>query len=364
MNSSPGAGAGAARLASTDVRGFNYSGSWGTSGLDLWQHHDRELMRIEVGRGAEYFPGWNAARWWLSWDSFLRDEQRFLADFDDGLAVFADHGIVVMPVLFNRWRNPICDFGAVPTEFITPGMAEFCLDGEFESLDDPPRPRNTQHLFRRYLEGVVAGHADDPRIWSWDLCNEPLRVLIHNPESPLVEHELRWVQWLARMCRALGAQQPLTVGSLPSAECVRATEPFVDLISIHPYFVPADPAVLGFTPSFAEDSPLFSKPGFEHFVEAEVAFAASTGKDIVASETTWGAVDDAERAQVVDYTLGVLRDRGVGFFAHALHHSLVCDLHAPEFGPVGIAGNMSFINADGSLRPGHDIFNHFATGLR
>ena len=51
---------------SKDVHGFNYDGSWGTSGLDLWQHHDHGTMAVEIARGKEYFPGWNVARWWLS----------------------------------------------------------------------------------------------------------------------------------------------------------------------------------------------------------------------------------------------------------------------------------------------------------
>ncbi len=27
-------------MRSSEVFGFNYDGSWGSSGLDLWQHHD------------------------------------------------------------------------------------------------------------------------------------------------------------------------------------------------------------------------------------------------------------------------------------------------------------------------------------
>ena len=33
--------------------------------------------------------------------------------------------------------------------------------------------------------------------------------------------------------------------------------------------------------------------------------------------------------------------------------------HRPEDGPLGKAGYMAFIEADGSLRPGHGVFNEF-----
>ena len=64
-------------MKSKDVHGFNYDGSWGTSGLDLWQHHDHGKMAVEVARGKEYFPGWNVARWWLSHEAHQRDPLRF-----------------------------------------------------------------------------------------------------------------------------------------------------------------------------------------------------------------------------------------------------------------------------------------------
>jgi hypothetical protein len=57
--------------------------------------------------------------------------------------------------------------------------------------------------------------------------------------------------------------------------------------------------------------------------------------------------------------MGELAKRHIGIIPHALHHSLVADLHLPEYGPVGGAGDLRFINADGSLRKGHDVYNQF-----
>jgi hypothetical protein len=80
-------------------------------------------MAVEVARGKRYFPGWNVARWWLSHEAHQRDPQRFLANFEAGLGIFARHDILVMPVLFNRWRDPVCDFGGVPLDHLIPTTA-------------------------------------------------------------------------------------------------------------------------------------------------------------------------------------------------------------------------------------------------
>jgi hypothetical protein len=64
------------------------------------------------------------------------------------------------------------------------------------------------------------------------------------------------------------------------------------------------------------------------------------------------------------YTLGELVERGIGFTVHALHHSLVADLHRDEYGPVGHPECLHFIEADGRLRAGHDAFNEFAPSRR
>ena len=60
------------------------------------------------------------------------------------------------------------------------------------------------------------------------------------------------------------------------------------------------------------------------------------------------------------YTVGQLTQRGIGFTVHALHYSLVADLHHDDWGPVGHPEGLHFIEADGSLRAGHEAFNEFA----
>ncbi len=335
-----------------DVRGFNYDGSWGTSALDLWQHHQHGTMAVEIARGKRYFPGWNVARWWLSHESFQRAPARFLADFDAGLSIFASHDILVMPLLFNRWRDPVCDFGGVPLDHIIPG-ANFAnkVNDLFHYVDNPSRePALIEDLFRQYLEGVVGTFADDRRVFAWDLCNEPLMgSYVDDPDSPVRQAEVRWLKWCYDVCKSLGAKQPLTIGNFPNLTALRLTAPMSDFLSFHPYYMWNDAS-----------NPLSRKPEFEGFVGSCQAIAEELGKDLLANETVWGSQDDAEHVEVMRYTLGVLAERGIGFVVHALHHSLVADLHTAGYGPVGLPGCLHFINPDGSLRAGHEAFNEFA----
>lgn len=328
------------------VRGFNYNGSWGTSGLDLWLRHDSDLMKREIDRGLSYFPAWNAVRWWLSHEAFQRRPDTFLADFEAGLQIFAQRGITVMPVLFNRWHDQVCDFGGVYPDHFMPGASLFLTEEEFalEPTEDP-RPYGPRTVFEGYLTALMHRHASDDRIFAWDLCNEPLMGPYgEDPVNPMRVAEVRWLTWVANTLRAQGAQAPLTVGHHMDPRILSATESLVDFISLHPYWIPH----------------AFTQAQFEEMLDDAVAFARGAAKELLATETVWGAVDDVERADILDFTLREIRRRGLGFLVHALHHSLVADLHAAEFGPVGEPGRLEFINADGTLRTGHGRFNDYA----
>jgi hypothetical protein len=338
------------------IFGFNYDGSWGSSGLDLWEHHDHGRMAVEVARGKQHFPAWNTARWWLSVDAYQRDPERFLANFEAGLRLFAEHEVAVIPLLFNRWLDPVCDFGGVPLDHLVPHHSAWNrTDDLFADVGGSGRTLcPVEEVFTAYLTDVVGRHADDERVLLWDLCNEPLMGgYVDDATSPVRAAELRWLGWCRDLCRALGASQPLTVGNYTSTAAVTLTEPLSDVISIHPYFMwNLDPAT----------QPMASRATFEEHLDACVELARAAGKDLLASETVWGARDDATHVEVLRYTLGELRRRGIGFTAHALHHSLVSDLHRDAFGPVGLPECLHFLEADGSLRAGHEAFNEFAPG--
>jgi len=307
-----------------NIHGFNYQPSYGTSGLEIWQRFDAGVIDHELTLGKKYFPKMNAIRLWLSWDAFQRDPRRGAANFDRALQIAQNHGLVVMPVLFNRWHDTKLDYGGIYFDHFLPGSSSLC------SLE----------LARPFLETIVGEHADDPRVFCWDLCNEP------NPATTypaIAQAEYDWLAWLYRNCKQVGAKPPLTIGSHYGCRLAQV-EAWSDLLSIHPYLFDDTPAC---------------RVEFEAILDDAVAIAQRTAKPLLATETCWGSLDDATRVVNMRYTLGELKKRQIGWLAYGLHHSLIADLHRPEFGPVGVPGNLAFIEADGTLRPGHAAFNEF-----
>jgi hypothetical protein len=147
------------------------------------------------------------------------------------------------------------------------------------------------------------------------------------------------------LVRAGGATAPICVGALPGLDQVKLLEPICDVITWHPYY--------------AWNSWIKTPERFARDLDDIVGFINSTGKPALVTETGWGAMDDARRAEVLRVELGALRERGIGFLVHLLHHTLVADGHRPEYGPISQAGYMAFIEADGRLRAGHEVFNSF-----
>lgn len=314
----------------SQVRGFNYQPSYGTSGLELWMQFDAETIALELGQGKRYFPHMNAIRLWLSWDAFKRNPQRFNAHLEEALRIAGNYGLVVIPVLFNRWHDNALDYGGIYLDHFLPQASWVRQPGMFDA----------------YLQAIVGAHAADARILAWDLCNEPFSYLVPQNALPDIAHaEYAWLESLYRGCKTLGAQAPITVGIHPGhgRYGLEQIAPISDILSIHPYWT--------------AESPHHDKAAYERLLDEYVGIALQAGKPLLATETVWGSLDDSERVQIIRYTLGELRKRNIGWLAYLLHHSLIADAHRPEFGPTSAPGNLAFIEADGSLRPGHEAFN-------
>lgn len=314
----------------SSIKGFNYQPSYGSSGLELWTRFDQESVELELSRGRRHFPGMNAIRLWLSWDAFNRNPQGFAANFARALAIADALEMRVMPVLFNRWHDCVLDYGGTYADHFLPGA----------SWVQKPE------LFTPYLEAIVGAHASDPRVLAWDLCNEPFAYGRPAAELPeIYAAEQAWLRQTRDACKRLGAAAPITIGTHMHSD-MTVQEPLMDVIGIHPYWWPTD-------------APDRGTGKYEQLLDSYVALGQRTGKPLIASETCWGSLDDGARVEIIRYTLGQLKKRGIGWLAYLLHHSLIADAHRPEFGPTGRPGNLAFIEADGSLRPGHGVFNEF-----
>jgi len=312
------------------IRGFNYQPSYGRYGVELWDKFDAAAIDHELGIGKRHFPGMNAIRFWLSFEAFGygsdAERSRFLENFERVLQIADGHGLGVMPVLFNRWHDGVPEYGGVFIDHFLPGSNWV--------------GRRFADLYKEYVPAVVGNHADDPRIFGWDLCNEPFSYDKHPDEFPEIrDAEYAWLKDVYDRCKELGAVAPISVG-IPTSTLLELADPISDVLNFHAYDnIPRDQ--------------------FETLLDDAVALSERVQKPLLVTETCWGSLDDATRSEVVSYTLGELRKRNIGWLAYVLHHSLVADCHRPEFGPVANPGNLAFIEADGSLRPGHDVFNEF-----
>lgn len=304
------------------VRGFNYQPGYARNGLDAWlDRFDSNWIEREISLGKKYFPNINTLRIWLSFDAFLDNADTMAANFDTVIDIGGDKGLRFIPVLFNAWHS-IPDFGGISVEQI--GFA------------------NKLKLFPQYFDSIVGRHSTDERILIWDLCNEPFNNAYGETMQQVM---MEWLNECYRSCKERDVVAPVAVGACPSIEQMSLLEPISDVITFHPYF------------AWNEWTP--EKFMFSDFVDQCAEFANKHNKSAIATETCWGSLDDAQRTETLSFELEELSKRGIGFTAHLMCHSGVADAHRRWTGDYKGAGYMGFINADGTLRPGHEAFNNF-----
>lgn len=309
------------------IKGFNYQPSWGSSGMEIWINFDADCMSRELALGKKYFPGMNAIRLWLSHDAWMRNPKAFEAAFETALAIAQRQSLLVMPVLFNRWHSEVLDYGGIYIDHFLPNSSAV------QGIDQTGA----------FTKAIVGAHATDARIMAWDLCNEPFDYS-PNTYPAITKAEIAWLKKTHGIIKKCGALAPTTVG-IHGGEglyWMREVEPISDILSIHPYWTLAD-----------------DKGAYAKYLDEYVGFAKEVGKPLIATETCWGSTNDVQRVEIIRYTLGELKKRNIGWLAYVLHHSLIADSHRIEFGPLSGPGNLAFIEADGSLRPGHGVFNEF-----
>ncbi|QGZ94920.1 Endo-beta-mannanase [Terricaulis silvestris] len=325
------------------IRGFNYHPSYATNLIEIWDRFDPAIIAIELARGKQYFPSINALRWWLSWDAFLRDPSAFLEKVRDIIALSEAIGCRVMPVLFNRTHLPPLDFGSIYIDHFLPGSF-----------------LNQEGMFNDYIDSLVGEFAGDPRILAWDLCNEPFwyadrpmqkrdGTMFPGVHHSIADAEASWLSSIFERCKRQQPSAPLTVGAWANASLHRVND-YSDVLSMHCYYNPGEE-------SAAQTS--VDQSAFEQSLDDSLAFAKKVGKPLFVTECCWGNLNDAMRVRRAGVELAQLSRRGLGFMAYVMHHSRMPDSHGRDGGPVGMPQDLSFIDANGRLRPGHEFFNAF-----
>jgi len=172
-----------------------------------------------------------------------------------------------MPVLFNRWHDASLDYGGIYIDHFLPRASWVQRDKMFDS----------------YMETGDRQHASDPRVFAWDLCNEPFAYGCPSDEvADIAKAEFQWLEGLYRNATVEG--EGADHRRHPPGRALKGItqmRPISDILSIHPYWT--------------ADSPPFAKDDYEKMLDEYAAFAAKAGKALIASETCWGSLDDAKR---------------------------------------------------------------------
>lgn len=313
----------------SEVRGFNYQPSYGTNSYDNWMNFDEKKIKYELGLGKKYFPKMNTVRIWLSFDAYNMNPDKFMDNFDTYMNIIGEYGLKVIPCFLNRWHNGHQDNG-----------------GEYIETIYGTRDPSRAPLHEAYVKRIIEKYKDDERVLVWDLCNEPFYYNLDDFGKVLMEVELKWLKGIYAAAKSVNPTAPLSVSMHQShgAKFYDYIDCISDVYLLHPYFGNG---------RFAEKEP------FKNYTKEYVDYAHSKGKEALVTECCWGADDDDKRLSLIVPSLDTFDELGVGYIIHALMNSKCADLHYKNEGPWNIPENLSFINADGSLRKNHDIFNKY-----
>jgi len=184
--------------------GFNYVPANAISYTEMWMPYcfDPELIDKELALAEGV--GFNCVRVVLPFVVWEHDPKEFKKRLDDFLAVCDRRGIKVMFALFDD-----CKFGSISDPKY--GKQPEVVPGWYANGWTPSpghgmvREPKTWPRLEKYVKDITASFKDDPRVWVWDLYNEPTNGGLGNASLPLVEKVFRWA-------RAAKPSQPLTVG--------------------------------------------------------------------------------------------------------------------------------------------------------
>ncbi|MEM7624619.1 MAG: 1,4-beta-xylanase [Planctomycetota bacterium] len=236
--------------------GANFLPSTASNQLEMWQAATFDEATIDRELGYAAGLGMNVMRVYLHDLLFHEDRAGLFGRMDRFLALADGHGIAVLFVLLDDCWSDAAALGDQPEPI--PGVHNSTwlrcpADRGVERAYDDPVYRQT---VRDYVAGTVERFRDDPRVFGWDLYNEPGNpgrrthrrvdgtVDRWDPRPQGERAVLAMVRWVFEWAREVGPAQPLTVGAWQGdwAEdpVPRASLVLSDLVTFHAYGKPAN----------------------------------------------------------------------------------------------------------------------------
>ena len=224
------------------LAGFNYLPSNAVNQLEMFQAETFSPDVIDREFGYARKLGFNTARIFLHDLLWVQDSDGFLKRCDEVLAIAERNGIRVMFVLFDSCWHPVPRLGPQPAPLPFTHNSGWVQSPGIEILKDPTKGPHLQ----AYVQGVVRRFANDKRVVTWDIWNEPDNFdggAAKRPDlEPRNKPELvnRLLPQAFAWARAAGPSQPLTSGVWRDSEnttelddCKRIQLSNSDIISFH-----------------------------------------------------------------------------------------------------------------------------------
>jgi len=251
----------------------------------------------------------NCVRLWIEYTAWMADPDQVTADFLDAVKAIAAAGMKTMPCIFNRWHNTDgWDYGGTHLEGL----------------------RGNWRFMETYVAALVKPLARDERILIWDLCNEPQAGRL-GPVDAKKEHD--WLAAMAKVARAAGALQPITIGTM-TGDNITAFADLVDVLCGHPYG--RDQASL------------------EKLIQSFQSMRQQHGKPFLVNECVPGCLDDRKRAALARVYTELLPAAGVGWMGWSIREGKAVATRRDRIDGNGIEGQgfHAWFRKDGKLRDG------------
>ena len=216
--------------------GFNYIPAHSISYTEMWMGYNFDPASLDREMALAQETGFNCARVILPFVVWEHEPEAFKQRLETFLEICRRRGIRVMPSFFDDCTfGPITDpvFGRQPD--VVPGWygnGWTPSPGHAMVRDPATWPR-----LENYVKDLVGTFRDDPRLWVWDLYNEPTNGLLTGRESsPLGDVSLPLAEKVFRWAREIDPSQPLTVGEWnDNAKLNELARGHSDIITFHNY---------------------------------------------------------------------------------------------------------------------------------
>ena len=211
--------------------GFNYIPANAISTTEMWMPYSFDPELIDKELVLAEGVGFNCLRVMLPFVVWEHDPTAFKKRLNEFLSICDQRGIKVMFCLFDD-----CAFGNDP-KLNDPwyGKQPEVLKGWYANGWTPSpghsmvRDPESWSRLEAYVTDVMGSFKDDPRVWVWDLYNEPTNGGLNEISLPLVRKVFEWG-------RAVAPSQPLTVAEWnPNKSLNRLVRENSDILTFHNY---------------------------------------------------------------------------------------------------------------------------------